>query len=1033
MTKRAFLLLSFCFLIGFSFAAWLDNMPMTMTQPDGSKLSCFASGDEYHNWLHDADGFTIMRNPRTGFWVYATGTRGSLTASAFIPGQSDPKALGLTPRLNISEAEYKEMRRSKFPMPTERDAPTSGTINNLVIFIRFADETEFTDNLSTYTGWFNTGTSSQKGYFLEASYNQLTVNTSFYPTTASSTVLSWQDSHNRAYFQPYDATTNPTGYNGDTERRTREFTLLQNATAGVASQIPSSLTIDSDGDGRVDNVVFVIKGSAGAWSSLLWPHRWSLYDRYVYINGKRVYDFNLQLQTFLAGSNVGVLCHEFFHTLGAPDLYHYTDNGITPAGSWDLMESNGNPPHHMLAFMKYKYGDWISSIPTISASGQYTLNALTSSTNNCYRINSPNSSTEYFIVEYRRDMGTYESSIPGSGLLVYRINTSAGDGNADGPPDEVYIYRPGGTTTVDGTISSANYSQETGRTRINAETNPTPFLSDGSAGGLSIYNIGSAAGETITFNLGIPPVITIDFTTNPTIESFDGTLFPPDGWNSVTLSGSYNWQRYTSGTNPTCSPQSGAGMLGYNSYNASAGSAVYLASPKIAVTQVSGALYTFSFSIFRDGGYANNLDRVEIYTNTTANLDGTPTLLGTINRSITQSPIVSSNAWYTYTYSLPFSTTGYYYVIVKAISAYGNRTYLDNFSFYKEVIPLTASTFSPADLSLEQAFSTLLSWSGASGVISGYRLNFGTNNPPTNIYNGLQLGNVSSYQVTGLAPLTDYYWQVVPYNNAGDALSCPVKSFKTTLAADQIRLGTGTLLNTDTGYPAPYGNWYWGAKHQMLIPVAELNAVGIVGPGYINSLAFDVETIKGTPLQSFTIKLGHLSTPALTTWQTDLTTVYGPQTFTETRSWNIHQFTTPFLWNGVSDLVIETCFQNSSYTRNAIMRQTATGYVSTILYRADAANVGSATQITSSLLQRPNMAFTFIPRPQTVTNLQVTHTGTQVSLSWTPVPDATSYLIYASDTPNPADWGSPIAEVLTPSFPDTPQTRRFYRIVTKKL
>ncbi|MDD4310576.1 MAG: hypothetical protein PHO32_09365, partial [Candidatus Cloacimonetes bacterium] len=180
-----------------------------------------------------------------------------------------------------------------------------------------------------------------------------------------------------------------------------------------------------------------------------------------------------------------------------------------PVGSWDLMETTTNPPQHMGAFMKWKYGDWIRAPTVISTNGSYTLNPITSSTGNCYRINSPNSSSEYFMVEYRRKTGTYENSIPGSGLLVYRINTAVGDGNADGPPDEVYIYRPGGTTSADGSIYSANYSSQAGRTAINATTNPTPFLTSGAAGGLSLSGIGSA-GATISFTNGVatPPTIT---------------------------------------------------------------------------------------------------------------------------------------------------------------------------------------------------------------------------------------------------------------------------------------------------------------------------------------------------------------------------------------------------------------------------------------------------------------------------------------------------------------------------------------------
>jgi len=52
-------------------------------------------------------------------------------------------------------------------------------------------------------------------------------------------------------------------------------------------------------------------------------------------------------------------------------------------------------------------------------------------------------------------------------------------------------------------------------------------------------------------------------------------------------------------------------------------------------------------------------------------------------------------------------------------------------------------------------------------------------------------------------------------------------------------VGTGQIQNSPYDYPAPYGNWYWGARHQMLIRAAELAAAGLP-IGLITSLAFDV-------------------------------------------------------------------------------------------------------------------------------------------------------------------------------------------------
>jgi CotH kinase protein/Chitobiase/beta-hexosaminidase C-terminal domain/Secretion system C-terminal sorting domain len=58
-------------------------------------------------------------------------------------------------------------------------------------------------------------------------------------------------------------------------------------------------------------------------------------------------------------------------------------------------------------------------------------------------------------------------------------------------------------------------------------------------------------------------------------------------------------------------------------------------------------------------------------------------------------------------------------------------------------------------------------------------------------------------------------------------------------------LGTGTIQNGPTDYPAPYGNWYYGARHQFLFLAAELSAAGIAA-GNIESLAFNVASTDPT-------------------------------------------------------------------------------------------------------------------------------------------------------------------------------------------
>jgi len=70
-------------------AAWLKNVPQTITQPDGTVINCLATGDEFYNWLHDNEGFTIIQDHTTGFYTYAQLEEGKLVPSKFVVGKSD--------------------------------------------------------------------------------------------------------------------------------------------------------------------------------------------------------------------------------------------------------------------------------------------------------------------------------------------------------------------------------------------------------------------------------------------------------------------------------------------------------------------------------------------------------------------------------------------------------------------------------------------------------------------------------------------------------------------------------------------------------------------------------------------------------------------------------------------------------------------------------------------------------------------------------------------------------------------------------
>ncbi|MCF8446810.1 MAG: hypothetical protein K9H61_07420, partial [Bacteroidia bacterium] len=186
--------------------------------------------------------------------------------------------------------------------------------------------------------------------------------------------------------------------------------------------------------------------------------------------------------------------------------------------------------------------------------------------------------------------------------------------------------------------------------------------------------------------------------------------------------------------------------------------------------------------------------------------------------------------------------------------------------------------------------------------------------------------------------------------------------------AQLITIGTGTSTNTGTSYPAPYGNYYWGARHQYLILASEIASQGVTS-GKLTSLALNVATSTSSqglitcstyPLSGFTIKVKETSVTSITTFDdVGLVTVHGPLTFTDVAGWNTHVFSSPFTYTG-GNLLVDICFNNSCYNYNSQTYFSTTTFTSCAYRYQDAA--GNCTNTaTSSSTSRANMRLNFLP------------------------------------------------------------------------
>ncbi len=206
--------------------------------------------------------------------------------------------------------------------------------------------------------------------------------------------------------------------------------------------------------------------------------------------------------------------------------------------------------------------------------------------------------------------------------------------------------------------------------------------------------------------------------------------------------------------------------------------------------------------------------------------------------------------------------------------------------------------------------------------------------------------------------------------------------------AQTYTLGTGTLTNTTTGSNfTPYKTYWMDGRVQYLVLASELTALGMP-PGTFTSVAFNVASADPASMGSFTIKMGGTTATSMTATYlpaTTYTTVYGPSTYTASTGWNTHTFTTPFVWNGTDNVVIEVCFDNAAYTVNSTVYYGTTTFASCTDGFTDLSTSSGCTDgaigFPSAQSGRPNMQLGLVP----ATACSGTPTGGVASASLTSV------------------------------------------------
>lgn len=485
------------------------------TQPDGSKFEVRGWGDQHYAVFETPEGFTVVKNPATGFYEIArVSSDGTMLEPAPGPGgnldgvlasvqpglrinRDAARAQGLEGALRMGGRRCDQRREERKNLMRAANAfggpvmapPARATVGDFVglcILIEFPDEpgtisrdeVERFCNQQGYTGFGNNG--SVFDYFHDNSIGRCrytNIVTDYY-----------QAEHPKSHY------TDPAIPQGV---RARQL-ILEALTHLRANNFDfTPLTADSDGFVYAMNVYYAGEVENN-WSEGLWPHAWHLANPVEVASGKSVFDY--QFTDMSRQLTLGTFCHENGHMLcDYPDLYDYgSESG--GAGAYCLMCAGGNinerNPTHISAYLKRLSG-WANSVTPIQHNRTLTLRAG----ENEFAMFAKNT-TEYFILENRAKSGR-DAFLPDEGLAVWHVDENGNNSHEQMTPSQHYelsLEQADGEFRLESSRSvgdSTDLYGQAGKTFADSTT-PSSKWWDGTASKLEVFDI-SSPGPEMTF------------------------------------------------------------------------------------------------------------------------------------------------------------------------------------------------------------------------------------------------------------------------------------------------------------------------------------------------------------------------------------------------------------------------------------------------------------------------------------------------------------------------------------------------------
>jgi len=219
---------------------------------------------------------------------------------------------------------------------------------------------------------------------------------------------------------------------------------------------------------------------------------------------------------------------------------------------------------------------------------------------------------------------------------------------------------------------------------------------------------------------------------------------------------------------------------------------------------------------------------------------------------------------------------------------------------------------------------------------------------------GNPLGSVVSYYFAAQDSAGNY---VCTYPAGGRGMNPPGTQAPATVFSYTVEnVNYACVGNGTTSIQYPFYSYWMDSKTDMLFLNSEL---GLSGPKILTRIGFNIDSASPQSLNNFTIKLQNTLLTSLTGFeQSNWTTVYSVSQYTVPgNGWRYIDFTIPFYYDGVNNLLAEICFDNNAWTTSTTVYSTAVSGMTWAQYQDNSA--GCEFTGGSAMANRPNVCFVF--------------------------------------------------------------------------